>query len=220
VYRKEFEEGRRMTTLEPEFIHRFVPRINSAEERTLLLLHGTGGNEDDLIPLGQELLPGAAILSPRGKTLEQGMPRFFRRLAEGVFDIEDLQIRTAELAAFVLNSAKTYNFDADKVVAVGYSNGANIAASLLFTEPKVLNAAVLFHAMLPFLPDPLPNLLGKPIFLTAGQSDPIVAPENVEALASLLTDSGADVTFYQTDGGHELSGEEFVAARQWAATEL
>src|SRR5258705_13908642 len=141
--------------LHPDFIHEFVPSTSS---RTLLLLHGTGGNERDLIPLGRELDPNAGLLSPRGKVLENGMPRFFRRLAEGVFDLEDLKYRTNELADFVTAAAQHYRFTSDNVVAVGYSNGANIAASMLLLRPEVMPAAILFRAMVPLVPDRLPDL--------------------------------------------------------------
>src|SRR6266478_6575321 len=134
--------------LQPDFIHEFVP---GSSERTLLLLHGTGGNERDLIPLGHELDPGASLLSPRGKVLENGMPRFFRRLAEGVFDLEDLTKRTHELADFVIAAAQRYKIDMKNIVAVGYSNGANIAASMLLLRPEILSAAVLFRAMVPLV---------------------------------------------------------------------
>src|SRR5207248_8355906 len=142
-------------SLQPDFIHEFVPGTSN---RTLLLLHGTGGNERDLIPLARELDSRATLLSPRGKVLENGMPRFFRRLGEGVFDLDDLKKRTNELADFVAAAAQRYGFAADKVVAVGYSNGANIAASLLLLRPEVLPAAVLFRAIVPLIPDTLPNL--------------------------------------------------------------
>ena len=132
-----------------DFIHQFIP---GSSDRTLLLLHGTGGSENDLIPLGRELDPAAALLSPRGKVLENGYPRFFRRLAEGVFDLEDLKQRTDELADFVIGAAKHYRFDARKLVAIGYSNGANIAASILLRRPGVLPLAILLRAMVPFIP--------------------------------------------------------------------
>src|SRR5213594_4986343 len=154
--------------LQPDFIHEFVP---GASDRTLLLLHGTGGNERDLIPLGHELDPNAALLSPRGKVLENGMPRFFRRLAEGVFDLEDLKNRTNELADFVAAAAQHYGFAADKVVAVGYSNGANIAASMLLLRPKTLRGAVLFRAMVPLVPDTPPNLSAVRVWIGAGMND-------------------------------------------------
>src|SRR5438874_6770912 len=136
--------------LQPDFIHEFVP---GSSERTLLLLHGTGANERDLIPLGRELDPKASLLSPRGKILENGMPRFFRRLAEGVFDLEDLKYRTNELADFVAAAGEHYGFTSDNVVAVGYSNGANIAASMLLVRPEILRATILFRAMVPLVPD-------------------------------------------------------------------
>src|SRR5881227_1142273 len=143
---------------EPDFIHEFIP---GDSPRTLLLLHGTGGNERDLIPLGRELDLNAALLSPRGKVLENGMPRFFRRLAEGVFDLEDLKFRTNELADFVRNASKVYGFDLQYVIAIGYSNGANIASSMLLLRPQVLSTAILFRAMVPLVPDVLPDLANK-----------------------------------------------------------
>jgi len=136
---------------------------------TFLLLHGTPGNEQDLVPLTYDLDKSAAILGPRGKVLENGIaPRFFRRLAEGVFDLEDLKFRTNELANFVIDASKTYNFDLRHIIAVGYSNGANIAASMLFLRPEILSSAILFRAMVPLVPQTLPNLNDKPIFMSSG----------------------------------------------------
>jgi phospholipase/carboxylesterase len=152
------------------FKHRFVAG-SGQEGATLLLLHGTGGNENDLLPLGRELLPGANLLSPRGKVLEHGMPRFFRRLAEGVFDEEDLKFRTEELAGFVKEASGRYDFDPDKLFAVGFSNGANIAASLLLMRPNLLRGAVLLRPMVPFEPEALPDLSGVRIFVAAGEMD-------------------------------------------------
>src|ERR687897_835814 len=152
---------RKGSSSELGFIHQFVSAAGRSDHITLLLLHGTGGNEQDLIPLGQELYPTAALLSPRGKVLESGMPRFFRRLAEGVFDIEDLKFRTHELADFVEKSSKVYGFDLRYMVSVGYSNGANIASSLLLLRPEVILSAVLFRAMVPFMPEKVPNLATK-----------------------------------------------------------
>src|SRR5438874_885143 len=172
---------------QPDFIHEF---ISGSSNRTLLLLHGTGGNERDLIPLGRELDPTAALLSPRGKVLENGMPRFFRRLAEGVFDLEDLKNRTNELADFVAAAAQHYGFAADKVVAVGYSNGANIAASLLLLRPEVLSAAVLFRAMVPSIPDTLPNLSSMRFLIGAGTDVPIIPTSERKPLAELLHGDG------------------------------
>lgn len=198
-----------------DFIHEFVP---GKSNRTLLLLHGTGGNERDLIPLGRELDPNAALLSPRGKILENGMPRFFRRLAEGVFDLDDLKARTHELADFVTSAAKHYQIDDKNIVAVGYSNGANIAASMLLLRPEILSAAILFRAMVPFSPDRKPELSSRRIFLGAGAHDPIVPSSNARELADLFRSSGADVTirFFQT--GHQLSSGDVEAAQQWLRT--
>lgn len=202
------------------FVHRFVPGASPSVGRTLLLLHGTGGNEDDLIDLGHALAPGANLLSPRGKVLEGAMPRFFRRLAEGVFDLEDLKFRTRELAGFVASAAETYGFDPAQVMAAGYSNGANIAASLLLQEPTVLEGAFLFHAMVPFVPDALPDIAGKPVFLSAGRADPIVRPENTQHLADLLSKAGAEVFLHWQPGGHQLSRDEFEAAQKWISGRL
>jgi predicted esterase len=187
------------------------------EERvpTLLLLHGTGGDETDLVPLGRYLLPGAALLSPRGKALEGGMPRFFRRLAPGVFDLDDLRARTHELVDFVAAAAGEYGFDPGRVAAVGYSNGANIAASLLLLRPGALSAAVLLHAMVPLEPEQAPDLSGVPVFLTAGRADRMVLGEESERLAAVLRNAGADVELHWEPGGHELGRSEIEAARAW-----
>jgi predicted esterase len=196
------------------FVHRFVPAQSSLVP-TVLLLHGTGGDENDLLPLGQALAPGAALLSPRGKVLENGMPRFFRRRAMGVFDEQDLRFRTHELAAFVRSASDRYGFDAGNVVAVGFSNGANIAASMLLLYPQVLRAAVLLSPMVPLRPEQMPDLKGRAVFIAAGQADPIVPPENTKQLVSLLERAGAEVSEHWHRGGHELSHSIVEAARQW-----
>ena len=203
-------------TAAASFIHRFVP-ATGVPGVTLLLLHGTGGNEDDLIGLGQELLPGAALLSPRGRVLENGMPRFFRRLAEGVFDQEDLKRQTAELGKFVTASACQYGLQDSQLIAVGYSNGANIATSLLLTSPGMLSGAVLFRPMVPFRPDPVPDLAGVPIFLAAGRHDPIVPPRDTSALAGIFQAAGARVSTHWHPGGHELGRDDLEAAKNWLA---
>lgn len=200
-----------------DFIHRFVPAPSGKAGDTLLLLHGTGGDENDLLPLGMMLAPNANLLSPCGKVLENGMPRFFRRLAEGVFDIPDLIARTHELADFVQSASDAYRFDAGRVVAVGFSNGANIAASLLLLRPGVLQSAVLFHAMVPLVPEILPDLAGARVFLGAGRQDPIAPPDETERLAALLREAGADVTVHWQPGGHGLTREEVQAAAHWLA---
>lgn len=193
-------------------VHRFVPGTSGA---TLLVLHGTGGDEDDLLPLAKRLAPDANLLSPRGPVLEHGMPRFFRRHAIGELDQEDLLRRTGELADFVRASARCYRFDPSRVLAVGYSNGANIATSLLLREPTLLQGAVLLRALLPFEADPLPRLPGTPIYLAAGRADPYVAPAQVEALADLLQRAGADVTLAWSPSGHGLEPSEIDAAAAW-----
>lgn len=200
------------------FVHRFVPGEEGGV--TLLLLHGTGGNEDDLIPLGQELAPGAEILSPRGKVSEYGAPRFFRRLAEGVFDMEDLVFRTHELAEFVENAAEEYGFDKEKLVGAGYSNGANIAASLILLHPGLLRAAVLFRSMVPLEPDVTPDLSDMPIFMAAGTRDQMIPPDNTEHLAKILQEAGAEVDLRWRDIGHALTYEEVREARDWLSTTL
>ncbi len=198
--------------LQPDFIHEFVP---DGSNRTLLLLHGTGGNERDLIPLARDLDPTASLLSPRGKVLENGMPRFFRRLAEGVFDLEDLKKRTNELADFVAAAGQRYGFASDNVVAVGYSNGANIAASLLLLRPEILSAAILFRAMVPLIPERQPNLSRVRVWIGAGTNDPIVPTSETKRLAELLRSAGADVTIRHFAAGHELTPADVEAAREW-----
>jgi predicted esterase len=194
-----------------DFVHEFVP---GSSKRTLLLLHGTGGNERDLIPLGRELDPRAALLSPRGKVLENGMPRFFRRLAEGVFDLEDLKTRTNELANFVAAAAQHYGFAADQIVAVGYSNGANIAASMLLLRPEILSAAILFRAMVPLVPDTQPNLSSAHVWIGAGTKDPIIPTSETKRLAEILREAGADVMLRYFPAGHELTSVDVEGARE------
>lgn len=200
------------------FAHNFIP--GEEDGTTLLLLHGTGGNENDLIPLGKELAPGAAILSPRGKVSEHGAPRFFRRLAEGVFDMEDLVFRTHELAEFVEAAAEEYGFDSAKLVATGYSNGANIAASLLLLHPGLLKTTVLFRAMVPLEPDVTPDLSGTPVFIAAGRRDQMIPPDNTERLVKMLQEAGAEVDIRWRDTGHALTYEEVREARDWLSKSM
>jgi predicted esterase len=197
---------------QPDFIHEFIP---GSSPRTLLLLHGTGGNERDLIPLGRELDPNAAVLSPRGKVLENGMPRFFRRLAEGVFDVEDLKYRANELADFVSAAAQHYGLARDNLVAVGYSNGANIAAAMLLLRPETLPIAILFRAMVPLHPEKLPNLSSARVWIGAGDRDPIVPASETKSLVELLRRAGADVTIRFAKAGHGLTKGDLEAAREW-----
>ncbi|MBK9711296.1 MAG: alpha/beta hydrolase [Kouleothrix sp.] len=199
------------------FQHQFIP-ARTDDAPTLLLLHGTGGNEHDLLDLGRALYPGAALLSPRGQVLENGMPRFFRRLAEGVFDLDDLRRRTDDLAAFVAAASAAYQVDPRRVIAVGYSNGANIAASALLLHPAALAGAVLFHAMVPLVPEELPDLRGVPVFMGAGQLDALIPPAQTEGLAQLLRQAGADVTLHWEPGNHALNQAEVEAAAAWLRT--
>lgn len=195
------------------FTHRFVPGDPGVP--VLLLLHGTGGNEDDLLPLGEALLPGAARLSPRGQVLENGKPRFFRRLAEGVFDLDDLRARTQQLADFVEAARRAYDPDGRPPVAVGFSNGANIAAAILLLRPGVLGGALLFRPMVPLVPDPLPDLGGTPVQINAGRVDPMVRPEQSEELAALLRRGGAEVSLEWIAGGHGLTRDDLEIGRAW-----
>jgi glyoxalase family protein len=200
------------------FVHRYIPPNEGGElagATTLLLLHGTGGDEEDLLPLGRDLLPGAGLLSPRGKVLERGAPRFFRRLAEGVFDQEDLARRTEELATFIEAAATMYHLERDGIVAVGFSNGANIASSLLLRRPGLLRGAVLLSPMLPFEPDAVARLDGTSVFIGAGRADPIAPATQAERLAEVLRAAGADVTVHWEPGGHAVTHNEVDAARQW-----
>jgi phospholipase/carboxylesterase len=196
--------------LQPDFIHEFVPGNST---RTLLLLHGTGGNERDLIPLGRELDPTASLLSPRGKILENGMPRFFRRLAEGVFDLEDLKTRTNELADFITAAVRHYELAADQIVGVGYSNGANIAASMILLRPEIMQAAILFRAMVPLIPEKLPDLSSVRVWIGAGDQDPIVPASETKHLAELLRRAGADVTVRFAKASHGLTSDDVITAR-------
>jgi phospholipase/carboxylesterase len=203
-----------VSDLDFEHVYRAAP---DPAAPTLLLLHGTGGNEHDLIPLADAIAPSAAVLSPRGKVLEGHMPRFFRRLAEGVFDLDDLRVRTRELADFVEASAARYGFDATRVVAVGFSNGANIAASLMLLAPGVLSGAILFRAMVPIVPDPLPSLRNKRILMTNGRADPLIPAAQAEVLVDLFRRCGADVTLEWQSGGHNLTKRDVALAAGFLA---
>jgi predicted esterase len=202
-----------------EFVHKFVP-APTGSSLTLLLLHGTGGNETDLLGLGRELSPRAALLSPRGRVLENGMPRFFKRLGEGIFDINDLTEQTHALTRFTEESSKAYGFRADRVVAVGYSNGANIAGSVLILHPDALAGAVLIRPMVPFMPESIPDLAGKPILILAGKGDSLVRKEETERLASLLGRAAADVTLHWADANHAITSAEVAVAKEWLAAEF
>jgi phospholipase/carboxylesterase len=187
---------------------------------TLLLLHGTGGNEDDLIQVGQMISPSASFLSPRWKVLENGMPRFFKRLAEGIFDLEDLKYRTRELADFVKEASLVYSFDLNKTIAVGFSNGANIAASLLLSYPDTLMGAILFRAMVPFMPDHPINLSDKKVILCAGTIDPIVSKSQTQSLFDILERNKADVTLKWQQSGHNLTESDILDVKEWLSEKI
>ena len=196
------------------FVHRFEAGTDP-EAPTLLLLHGTGGDENDLIPLGRAIAPGAALLSARGKVLEHGMPRFFRRLAEGVFDQDDLRRRTEELATFIEAASREYGIQQERLIAVGFSNGANIAASTLLRYPHSLAGAVLIRAMVPFVPEQTPRLAQKPILLLSGERDSIVPRNQPEELARIFRSAGADVSLHWEPADHALTPGDVAIAREW-----
>ena len=203
-----------MTTL--SYHHRFEPGTNPAAP-TLLLLHGTGGDENDLIPLGQKLAPGSALLSPRGDVSEHGARRFFARLAEGVFDPAEVTRRTHALADFVAEAAKQYGFDASRLTAVGFSNGANIAATLLLLRPESLAGGALLRPMVVLEPKQLPDLAGKRVLISSGTADPIVPNDHPLQLAQMLRRAGADVTLRTHAAGHGLMPGDFTASRDFLA---
>ncbi|MFD2043274.1 alpha/beta hydrolase [Ornithinibacillus salinisoli] len=188
---------------------------NDQSKPTLLLLHGTGGTERDLLPLAEKIDPEANVLSVRGNILENGMPRFFKRLAEGVFDEEDLTFRTKELNEFLNEAAEKYEFDRNNIIAIGYSNGANIAASLMFHYQDALKAAILHHPMVPRRGIELPNLTGKNVFIAAGSNDPICPAQESEDLKSLLEKAGASVVLHWENMGHQLTYSEVETAEKW-----
>ncbi|WP_343714333.1 alpha/beta hydrolase [Inquilinus sp.] len=194
------------------FIHRFEPGREPGAS-PLLLLHGTGGDETDLLPLGRAVSPASALLSPRGKVLEGGMPRFFRRLREGVFDQEDVRARAHELADFIAEARAAYGLPAP--VALGFSNGANIAAAVLQLRPEALAGAILLRAMVPLDDPPPAQLGGKPVLLLSGQMDPIVPADNAARLAGLLRDAGAVVRHRVLPSGHGLSQADVATASAW-----
>ncbi|MBP9773571.1 MAG: alpha/beta hydrolase [Candidatus Peribacteraceae bacterium] len=197
------------------FIHVFKPAQNITNPRTLLLLHGTGGDENDLLSIGSQIDPTANILSPRGKVLENGMLRFFVRFPDGTFDLDDLRTRTNELSDFVAKASIHYGFDAQQVVSVGYSNGANISASILLTNPSVLQAAVLLRPTVPFVPDNLPNLSGKKILICGGEQDTMILPASTKKLIDVLKSAGANVQEFWQQTGHRLTPQDIERAGEF-----
>jgi phospholipase/carboxylesterase len=195
-------------------VHRWEPAAEAGAP-TLLLLHGTGGDESDLIPLARMIAPVASLLSVRGNVLEQGMPRFFRRLREGVFDQEDLRRRTIELADFVEAAGARYGFSPQALHALGFSNGANVAASLLLTRPSALAGGILIRAMVPFEPDQRVELAGHSVLLSQGRADPLIPAASAERLGAILEEAGADVELAWQEAGHALVPGDVSAARRW-----
>ncbi|HEV1998958.1 MAG TPA: alpha/beta hydrolase [Xanthobacteraceae bacterium] len=201
-----------MSTPELGFVHRFVP-ASDPDRPPLLLLHGTGGDESDLLPLAERVAPGSALLSPRGKVLEDGMPRFFRRYADGRFDMEDLRLRSHELADFVERARAAYGID--KPIALGFSNGANIATYTLLSHPDLFAGALLIRATTAAMPRPLPELKGLPVLLLSGRDDAYSSPEKREQLPSLLREAGANLRHEIVPTGHGLSAEDLAIAEKW-----
>ncbi len=188
---------------------------SGSTDNLLLLLHGTGGNETDLLPLANEVAPEWAVISPRGKVLENGMPRFFKRLAEGVFDMEDLALQSADLVQFISEVRKAHNLDKARIVAFGFSNGANIAASILLTYPDIFSGAILLHPMVPFTPKLLPHLEGIPVFISGSENDRIVPAEESFRLSEMFQNSGAEVEVSIQNGGHGVTISEIEAVKVW-----
>jgi phospholipase/carboxylesterase len=199
------------------FIHRFLPAEDSSHGDALVVLHGTGGDENDLIGMGQAIAPGAAIVSPRGNVLEAGAPRFFKRLAEGVFDPKEVRSRAEELARFIRAAVITYRLDPTRVFGLGYSNGANIASTVMLVEPGILQGAILFRPMLVYEPSEKSDLTGSAVFISAGRMDPIVPVASVEQLAELFESAQAEVTLKWQLAGHNLVPGEVREAADWLA---
>ena len=208
-----------MTSLR-DWPHEWAPGASGASSPTLLLLHGTGGDESDLLPLGAELGPGASLLSPRGPVSEGGMPRFFRRHAEGVFDEADIRVRVPQLAAFVRSASAAYGFALDSLFALGYSNGANMAASLMLLEPGLLRGGVLFRAVMPLEPATPPRLDGTAVLISAGKADPFSPADRTQRLADALGAAGADVALHWQRAGHQLVPGDLEDARAWLSQRL
>ncbi|HEX9117941.1 MAG TPA: alpha/beta hydrolase [Anaerolineae bacterium] len=197
------------------YVHRFVPAEDGGLPVTLLLLHGTGGDETSMVPIANEVAPGTAYLSPRGKTVIEEMRRFFPNPGDDLIDRDEIAYKAAEMAAFVYQSGDAYGFDPRRMVAVGYSNGAAMAGSLLLYHPRLLLGAVIFRPVLPPAPYRLPDLKGRPVFIAGGRQDDLAEPEDSERLARLLRQAGADVTLRWEEAGHKLRPVEMQAARTW-----
>lgn len=199
------------------FIHQFVPAEDNTSAETLVVLHGTGGDENDLIGIGRAIAPGASILSPRGNVLENGAPRFFKRLAEGVFDPKEVRSRAEELASFIRAAISKYSLNSERIFAMGYSNGANIASTVMLIDPELLRGAILFRPMLVLETDGRSDLSGRGVLISAGQMDPIAPVKSVVRLVELFEASHADVTLKWQQAGHSLLPSEVREAADWLA---
>jgi phospholipase/carboxylesterase len=199
---------------DPGFAHHFEPATNPAAP-ALLLLHGTGGDENTLLPLGQAIAPGAALVSPRGNVLEHGMASFFRRLEKGVVDQQDLEFRTTELRSFIAFACRTYSLTSERLVAVGVSNGAILGASLALRHPDTSAGVILVRGMAPFMPEPIPDLRRKPILLLGGLDDPIVQTDEAGDLANIFRSANANVTAHWENAGHTLAQGDVLMAFDW-----
>jgi phospholipase/carboxylesterase len=199
------------------FVHRFLPSEHPTSRDTMLVLHGTGGDENDLVSLGQTISPGAAILSPRGNVLENGAPRFFKRLAEGVFDPQEVRSRAEEMARFIEAATARYALDPERIFALGYSNGANAASTVMFIRPGLIKGAILLRPMLVYEPETSVDLSGSSVFISAGRMDPIVPTESVERLVELFRSARAKVTLKWQMVGHNLVPSEVSEAASWLA---
>lgn len=204
-----------MSTALDSFAHEYLSAPSGGDAVTFLMLHGAGGDERSLLHLGPELDEGAGLLAPRGKVVEDGRNRFFRRFAAGVPDLDDLHARAYELADWVRVASAAHGFDRARVVAVGYSNGANMAAALLLLEPALLAGAVLLRPRFPFEPERRPRLHGRAVLVASGRADPSVSADEPERLVTLLRQCGADVLHHWDHAGHDLDRRELAAAREW-----
>ena len=198
------------------YIHTFVPApSDSSRPVTLLLLHGTGGDENSLLSLGNDLWPGAALLGLRGKVLENGMPPSFRRFTD--VGIGDVRSRTEELAQFIRAASECYGFSTRRLIIVGYSNGANLAAGLILLHPHYLAGAILFRVMLPLVPEIIRDFRQLSIFIGAARLDPLIPAGQAEELAAIFKSGGADVAISWHQGGRELGDDDVEAAKDWLA---
>jgi predicted esterase len=201
-----------------DFRHIYVPpEPDAADGETIVALHGTGGNEHDLIPVVRQIRSSAPIISPRGKVLENGMPRFFKRLAEGVFDEDDVRHNAHLLSDFLLEASHRYGKTDNHLLALGYSNGANIAAAIMLLQPDVFSGAVLFRPMMPLKMKRLPDLTCRSILITTGRFDRVIPSAETQRLIRTLKKAGASVEVVDTDAGHELTAADLEAARSWLA---